>query len=478
VHSRQRAVSSGQESAVGISTPELQFTAEPRTVDSEQGRGMALLYSGLLTPAYCPLPTDSSEVGMTRVGQIPACICLVAAGAGLGLLGSARLQGAPQQGSNELHSLRAGLSAPAKPTWHGGPASTPPEPEAVPPPPAVRPPTKSLILGPQKGRSKLASAAVGSRPAGSVPLTTSPSRPSDAPARAVNAATPEAGSGAPGAKPHDYTGSPDPEALRIQDELKRLRDDSEARRNFYDDLRRTVERVRAGLTDKDSVERGTSNVSLPADRVPTGSRPDGVSGSADRGQDLRSDTRDQDSPKGKPASLPSVSAPAHDTSGEPSSPPQSRESRPANPGAPQASLGTRGGSIDRSAYLRVVRWARANAAPVPLALGVAWVESRLHTDPPQGAAGEVGMFQIMPARCKIEGWPPRRLKEPEFNAWLGTKLLARYYQEEGSWPRAAAKYVAGPGVFNTTYSDDLWNYINWYASAVNSYASYFSLYQT
>ena len=88
------------------------------------------------------------------------------------------------------------------------------------------------------------------------------------------------------------------------------------------------------------------------------------------------------------------------------------------------------------------------------------------------------MFQIMPTRCKIEGWPPKRLKEPRFNAWLGTKLLARYYQEEGSWPRAAAKYVAGPGVFNTKYSDDVWNYINWYASAVNSYASYFSLYQT
>jgi hypothetical protein len=87
------------------------------------------------------------------------------------------------------------------------------------------------------------------------------------------------------------------------------------------------------------------------------------------------------------------------------------------------------------------------------------------------------MFQIMPARCKIEGWPPRRLKEPEFNAWLGTKLLARYYQEEGSWPRAAAKYVAGPGVFNKTYSDDVWSYINWYASAVNSYAGYFSRYQ-
>jgi hypothetical protein len=430
---------------------------------------------------------------MTRVGQIPSFICLVAAGAGSLLPGLATLRAAPQQGSNELHPLRVGLAEPTKPTWHGGPASTPPQPEAVPPPPAVRPPAKSLILGPQKGRIKLASAAVGSPPAGSLSKTSTP-RATDGLARALNT------------KPHDSTDSPaqsqprtqiDPEALRIHDELQHLRDDSEARRNFYDDLRRTVERVRAGMSDEDSHERGAGNLSLPAGPVPitaesssgdrhlvsTGPRPDMVSrsretSSADRSLELRTGAQDQGSPKKISAPSSSASGPSHDTSSEPSSPPESQQTRPANPGAPQASLGTRGGSIDRAAYLRVVRWAKANGAPVPLALGVAWVESRLHTDPPRGAAGEVGMFQIMPARCKIEGWPPERLKEPEFNAWLGTRLLARYYQEENSWPRAAAKYVGGPGVFNTTYSDELWNYINWYASAVNSYASYFSLYQT
>ena len=391
---------------------------------------------------------------MTRVGQIP--ICLAAVAAGVFLEGLATLSGAPRQGSNELQSLRAGLAVPAKPTWHGGPASTPPEPEAVPPPPAVRPPAKSLILGSQKERNKLASATpVASPPVGSVPSKTSTTGSNDGLARAVNA------------KPHDYTGSPDPEALRVRDELKRLRDDSEARRNFYDDLRRTVERVRAGMRDEGSLERGTASPPRATPASP-----------ADGDQDLRIGTRDQDSLKGNPASSPSVTAPPHAISSEPSRVLEPQESRPVNLGPPQASLGLRGSSIDRTAYLRVVRWARANGAPVPLALGVAWVESQLHADPPRGAAGEVGMFQIMPARCKIEGWPPKRLNEPEFNAWLGTSLLARYYQEEGSWPRAAAKYVAGPGVFNTTYSDDMWNYINSYASAVNSYASYFSLYQT
>src|SRR5271165_4949869 len=102
---------------------------------------------------------------MSRAEQICACTCLVAAVAGVFLQGLATLRGAPQQGSNDLNSLRAGLAVPAKPTWHGGPASTPPEPEAVPPPPAVRPPTKSLILGPQKGRSKLVSATEVGAPA-------------------------------------------------------------------------------------------------------------------------------------------------------------------------------------------------------------------------------------------------------------------------------------------------------------------------
>ena len=141
---------------------------------------------------------------------------------------------------------------------------------------------------------------------------------------------------------------------------------------------------------------------------------------------------------------------------------------------PQSSLGPDGNRIDPVAYQRVVRWAKANGTPVSLALGVAWMESQLNTNAPRGAAGEVGMFQIMPERCRLEGWSPVRLVEPEFNAWMGTLLLAQYYQEEGSVARAAAKYVAGPEVFDKQYSKDMWAYINWYATTVDSYASYFS----
>ncbi len=242
---------------------------------------------------------------------------------------------------------------------------------------------------------------------------------------------------------------PDPEAQRIQNELSRLRDDAGARSTFYDELRRTVEHVRAGTPDEDTKAPASSG----------------------------------------PAWRHFQNAPS-----EPHNPPAKNEGPqafldtnrgslvgaglvPALSADSQASMDTHRGSLDGAAYWRVVHYAKANGAPVPLALGVAWIESRLQTYPPRGAAGEVGMFQILPARCRLEGWPPQRLKEPEFNAWLGTLLLARYYQEEGSWARAAAKYVAGPGVFDRSYSHEMWAYINWYASSVDNYAGYFSRYQ-
>jgi hypothetical protein len=256
----------------------------------------------------------------------------------------------------------------------------------------------------------------------------------------------------PNANLHEDSNPPDPEAQRIQDELSRLRDDGGARHAFYDELRRTVERVRAGLRDEDSKNPPPSHGAWHKFRNASG-----------------------ESPNPPATGEPNESSPAKPNVPSPAKP---NESPAANAEGPQASLGRHRGSLDEAAYWRVVRCAKANGTPVPLALGVAWIESRLQTFPPRGAAGEVGMFQILPERCRMEGFPPKRLKEPEFNAWLGTRLLARYYQEEGSWARAAAKYVAGPRVFDRSYSHDLWAYINWYASSVDSYADYFSRYQS
>jgi soluble lytic murein transglycosylase-like protein len=235
----------------------------------------------------------------------------------------------------------------------------------------------------------------------------------------------------------DTSKSPDPKAQHIQPEFARLREDAGARRAFYDDLLGTVERVRAG-------------------------------------------TRDENSAEEEPVSFQPAARPPGKTSTEPFNPPhwskfnEPYELSPAKPAAPQSSLAPNGSPIDRVAYQRVLRWAKANGSPVALALGVAWMESHLNINPPRGSSGEVGMFQITPERCRLEGWSPKRLSEPEFNAWMGTRLLARYYREEGSVARAAAKYVAGPRVFDKEYSKDMWAYISWYATSVDSYASYFS----
>ena len=398
---------------------------------------------------------------MTRARHIDASTCLAFAVAGLYLLGIAAPLGAPQEGSNVRPPLLSRRADSMKPTWPSGPASTPPQTEVVLPPSQAPPPAKSPLLGAQ---------AEGRKPTVTKPWVRTPAGSGFATSRTPAAAHELT----PTQNANSYDSNPsDPEAQRIQDELSRLRDDAGARHAFYDELRRTVEQVRAGLRDEDS--------------------------------------------KNPPSPHPGWHR-FHDASGEPPNPPANQrpnESPPANAEAPQASLGRHRGSlsdqlsplplggeggpppafssagagrvrgsrfanatVNRSAYLRVVRCAKANGTPVPLALGVAWIESRLQTYPPRGAAGEVGMFQILPERCRIEGWSPQRLKEPEFNAWLGTRLLARYYQEEGSWARAAAKYVAGPRVFDRSYSHDLWAYIDWYASSVDNYAGYFSRYQS
>ncbi len=148
-----------------------------------------------------------------------------------------------------------------------------------------------------------------------------------------------------------------------------------------------------------------------------------------------------------------------------------KETLPAvEPGPPPAASAVSQTSVrDLVAY-----WSRINGVPVELALAVAYQESRLVLNPPRGSAGEIGPMQILPERCRLEGYPPSRLSDPQFNIWLGTKLLARYFIEEKSYRGAACKYVAGPGVFSHRYSPDLQKYINAYAESVDHYAHYFA----
>ncbi|HLI31051.1 MAG TPA: transglycosylase SLT domain-containing protein [Terriglobia bacterium] len=137
---------------------------------------------------------------------------------------------------------------------------------------------------------------------------------------------------------------------------------------------------------------------------------------------------------------------------------------------------TGNGVIDPRVVSRLLYWARRNNCPAGLALATAWQESRMFLHPPDGSSGEIGIMQILPGRAEAEGVSPRSLRDPDVDMWLGTKLLARYYREEGSVSRAAMKYVAGPGVFDHRYATDVRDYIAWYSESVDSYASYFGRY--
>jgi len=151
---------------------------------------------------------------MTRMRRINASNWLAFAAAGLYLLAVTMAVGA-QEGSNARPPTPSKRAHSPKPTWHSGPASTPPETEILLPPRTTPPPAKSPLP---------ASQAEAKNQAGTEPW----------------AATPVA----------------EPEAKRI--ELNRLRDDAVARRAFYDELRSTVDQVRSERRDEDSKNPPTS----------------------------------------------------------------------------------------------------------------------------------------------------------------------------------------------------------------------------
>jgi len=151
---------------------------------------------------------------MTGVKVIATSIGLVISCVGLVLLGFATQPGVRQQKLINRHYVPSRSSKAAKPTWHSGPASTPPETEIIPRFPSAVPPMRSI-------RATTAAAAASVKPA------------------------PKTNAGQPVHLP-----AADPETQRIQDEFARLRQDEAARRAFYNELLSTVDRVRAGARDE------------------------------------------------------------------------------------------------------------------------------------------------------------------------------------------------------------------------------------
>ena len=184
---------------------------------------------------------------MIRTKLIVAWLAFAAAG--LYLPGAATPLAAPQwpQAPPPKLSRRPGA---IKPTWHSGPATTPPQTEVVLPPRDVPPPAKSQILGGQAEGKKAAT----EKPAGATSADPGWRRfsPSDrVPASAPNAVL------------RDDSDAAIPETQRIRVELERLRDDAGARRAFYDELRLTLEQVRTGQEDRDSQNPASPRPGIP-----------------------------------------------------------------------------------------------------------------------------------------------------------------------------------------------------------------------
>ena len=88
----------------------------------------------------------------------------------------------------------------------------------------------------------------------------------------------------------------------------------------------------------------------------------------------------------------------------------------------------------------------ANSLGVPpsIALAVAQKESGFNQNA-VGAAGEIGVMQLMPATAAGLGVDPTDLNQ---NVTGGVSLLASLYQQYGNWTQALEAYNAGPTAVN------------------------------
>lgn len=105
-----------------------------------------------------------------------------------------------------------------------------------------------------------------------------------------------------------------------------------------------------------------------------------------------------------------------------------------------------------------------------IALGVAKVESGFNPGA-RGAAGEVGLFQLLPSTAASLGVDPT---DPAQNIEGGVRYLAQLHSEFVTWEDALAAYNWGPGnVSNTDASGDYPASVQGYVNAVLSQASMF-----
>ncbi|MFD0916278.1 lytic transglycosylase domain-containing protein [Pseudahrensia aquimaris] len=102
----------------------------------------------------------------------------------------------------------------------------------------------------------------------------------------------------------------------------------------------------------------------------------------------------------------------------------------------------------RARYEPLIRkHAKAAGVPVKLALAVVHVESSFRSKA-KGAAGEIGLMQLMPATARYMGYkgPLRKLYNPDTNIRFGMKYLAKAHRlGGGQLCNVILKYNAGHG---------------------------------
>lgn len=81
--------------------------------------------------------------------------------------------------------------------------------------------------------------------------------------------------------------------------------------------------------------------------------------------------------------------------------------------------------------------------PPSIMQAVATRESGLSANPADGAAGEIGNFQIMPGNIAAAGYSIDQARDPSTNADIAGNMLASLYDKYGSWPAALSAYNTG-----------------------------------
>lgn len=123
---------------------------------------------------------------------------------------------------------------------------------------------------------------------------------------------------------------------------------------------------------------------------------------------------------------------------------------------------------------KVAKAAKRAGVDPALAVAIAYQESRLRSNPPRGADGEIGMMQVMPGTGRGMGYNEKQLGNLDQNIEAGVQYLKKGLEATGNDPRLAAIYYnGGPGAVQAmTEGKDPDPRVFNYLRSVNSYGTF------